>query len=253
MTFLNPIILSVKMHIVIVLPTYNEKENVQILIPQLFAAAKKIKNNKLFILVVDDTSPDGTAAEVKKLQKQHKLLFLLSGEKQGLGVAYLRGFHYALQKLKADVLVMMDADLSHPAALIPSMIKEIANGADVVIGCRYIPSGATPDWNLKRRLISKGGNFFARIVAGLYRVHDCTSGFRAIRASVLQKIDTQQLHTKGYAFMITLLYELLAANAIVKEVPLVFYDRRFGVTKLTAKDMVSFFFNALRLRWKRMI
>lgn len=240
------------MHIVIVLPTYNEKENVNIVIPQLFAVAKKIKD-KLSVLVVDDTSPDGTAAEVKKLQKQHKQLFLISGEKQGLGVAYLRGFHYALQKLNADVLVMMDADLSHPAALIPSMIVEITAGADVVIGCRYIPGGATPDWNMKRRLISRGGNFFARIVAGLYQVHDCTSGFRVIRTSVLQKIDAQQLHTKGYAFMTTQLYELLAASAVVKEVPLVFYDRKFGVTKLTANDMISFFFNAFRLRWKRMI
>lgn len=241
------------MHTVIILPTYNEKENIKLLIPQLFAVAKKIKNHKLSTLVVDDNSPDGTAAEVKKLQKQHKQLFLISGQKQGLGVAYLRGFQYALQKLKADVLVMMDADLSHPAALIPKMLNEITAGADVVIGCRYIPGGATPDWNLKRRLISRGGNFFARIVAGLYQVHDCTSGFRAIRASVLQKIDTQQLHTKGYAFMTTQLYELLAANAVVKEVPLVFYDRKFGVTKLTANDMISFFFNAFRLRWKRMI
>ena len=241
------------MNIVVVLPTYNEKENVLVLIPQLLDVFLKIKRHHCSILVVDDSSPDGTAPVVKRLQKKYNNIFLISGRKEGLGVAYVRGFRYAMEKLHADIFVMMDADLSHPASLIPSLVAALDHGRDLAIGCRYIPGGATPDWNWKRKLISRCGNFFARVVAGLYSVHDCTSGFRAIRVSVFKKIHTSELHSKGYAFVITLLYELLHAHASLQEIPLVFYDRKYGETKLKAHDMIAFFFNTFRLRWKTII
>ncbi|UCE74499.1 MAG: glycosyltransferase family 2 protein [Methanomassiliicoccales archaeon] len=238
------------MKIAIILPTYNEKENIEILIPKLEVEIKNIKKHDFEILVVDDNSPDNTASAVNQLQKQYKNLHLVSGEKKGLGVAYLRGASYAIDKLKADVLIMMDADLSHPPELIAELMKGIDEGYDLVIGSRYVKGGATPDWNLRRRVISKVGNSFARIIAGMYKIHDCTSGYRAIRTSVYKKVNTKNLSTKGYAFISTLLYELFSVGARAKEVPLVFYDRKYGDTKLKSKDMMEFFFNSFRLRFK---
>lgn len=238
------------MKVVIVTPTYNEKENVKILIPRLESSFKKIKNHDMHILVVDDNSPDNTADEIKKMQKKWKNIHLIIGEKKGLGVAYLRGFKEAIEKIKAEVVIMMDSDLSHPPEMIPSFIEEIESGYDLVVGSRYIRGGATPDWNFKRKIISRAGNFFARIVGGLYTIHDCTSGYRAIRVSILEKINTEHLHTRGYAFLSTLLYELASLGALVKEIPLIFYDRKFGQTKLKPRDMIEFFLNAFRLRFK---
>ncbi len=238
------------MKTVIILPTYNERDNIEILIPKLEAVIKKIENHDIEILVVDDNSPDNTAEAVKILQNKFGNIHLTQGEKKGLGLAYLRGFDYAIDKLEAEVLFMMDADLSHPPELIPEFLKAVDEGYDVVVGSRYIKGGATPDWNFKRRLISKVGNSFARIIAGMYRVHDCTSGYRAIRVSVLRKINRKHLHTRGYAFISTLLYELFSVGAKLKEIPLQFYDRKFGHTKLKSKDMLEFFLNAFRLRFK---
>ncbi|RMF07284.1 glycosyltransferase family 2 protein [Candidatus Woesearchaeota archaeon] len=240
----------------VVTPTYNERENIRILIPLLeetFESVKK-KGYTPRILVVDDNSPDGTAEEVKKLAQKYGNIELLTGSKQGLGVAYQRGFKHVMDK--CDAIIMMDADLSHPPSLIPGMLEELERGYTLVIGSRYIKGGGTPDWPLSRKLISRGGNFFARIVAGMYRVHDCTSGFRAISTDLLRKVDFRTLATRGYAFLTTLLYELYIKGAKIKEVPLVFKDRKYGETKLTRKDIIEFFLNAWRIRFrdsKRMI
>ncbi|NTV23382.1 MAG: glycosyltransferase family 2 protein [Nanoarchaeota archaeon] len=236
------------MKAVVILPTYNEKENLAILIPKIFSEFKGIKHD-MHLLVADDSSPDGTADLVLDFSKKNKKLHLLLGKKEGLGVAYLRAFDYAIDKLEADVMFMMDADMSHPPELIPEFMREMELGHDVVIGSRYIRGGGTPDWSSSRKLISKTGNLFARIIGGL-KVNDCTSGFRAIRTSVYKKIEKSHLHTRGYAFLTTLLYELIAAGAKIREIPLVFYDRKFGETKLQRKDMVEFFLNTFRLRLK---
>jgi len=233
----------------IIIPTYNERENLKKLIPSLMDVSKNIKNYKTHITVCDDNSPDGTAQLVTDLAKEHKNLHILLGPKHGLGVAYQRGFRYAMQH-NFDVIVMMDADLSHPPSLLPRMLAEIDKGYDFVIGSRYIPGGATPDWSLRRRLISFTGNFFARIVGGMYSVHDCTSGYRALRVDKLRKINFRDLATRGYAFMTTLLYEMYMSGAKIKEVPLIFYDRKIGQTKLKPRDMVEFFINSFRLRIK---
>jgi dolichol-phosphate mannosyltransferase len=238
------------MKTVIVLPTYNEKENIRIIIPQIEQEFKKIKNHNMHILVVDDNSPDRTADEVRKFQKKFKNIHLITGEKKGLGVAYIRGIKHAIKSLKAEVIFEMDADLSHPPSMLPDFMKEIDNGNDFVIGSRYVPGGDTPDWPLRRKMISAGGNFFARVVGGLFKVHDCTSGYRAITVSALKKIDFNNIKTKGYGFMVTLLYELLSTGAKVKELPLIFYDRKIGETKIRRSDIIEFFLNAFRLRIK---
>ncbi|MFH0875433.1 MAG: glycosyltransferase family 2 protein [archaeon] len=235
---------------VIVLPTYNERENVKILIPQLEDIFKKIKNHDLHILVVDDKSPDGTADEIKSFQKKYKNIHLIQGEKSGLGAAYIRGFEHAANVLKADVMMEMDADLQHPPEMVPDFMKAIDEGYDFVIGSRYIKGGGTPDWTFKRKLISRTGNFFSRVVAGLYKVNDCTTGFRALRVSIYKKINIADLQTKGYAFQSTVLYEFLQKGAIVKEIPLIFRERKHGQSKISSKDFKEFISNSLRLRWK---
>lgn len=239
------------MKTVIVLPTYNEKDNISIIIGRLLEVFRKIKHD-MHILVVDDRSPDGTADIVRKLQKKSKNIHLLLGDKRGLGIAYQRGFKHAMEKLDAEVVFEMDADLSHPPKLVPKFMKHIEKGYDFVIGSRYIPGGATPDWKLHRKLISWGGNFFARIIAGLFIVHDCTSGFRAIRTELLKKIDFRELRSAGYSFQMSLLYEAIIHNAKFKEVPLVFYDRKYGETKISGTDIIEFFINSFRLRLKSM-
>lgn len=235
---------------VVIVPTYNEKGNIGKLLVSILRIFKGIKHFDMHVLVVDDSSPDGTGDIVKNYSKEHKNIHLLTGKKEGLGVAYIRGFKYAINELKADIVFQMDADFSHNPQLIPEFLNEIENGYDLVVGSRYIKGGGTPDWNLQRRIISRSGNFFARVVGGLWKVHDCTNGYRAIRTSILKKLDFKNLHTKGYAFLSTLLYELLAHGARVKEIPILFYDRKFGETKLNKKDIIEFFFNSFRLRFK---
>ena len=240
----------------IVLPTYNEAENIEKLIVKIFSEAKTINGWKINILVVDDKSPDGTGKIVKKLKKKFDLLHLLEGDKQGLGVAYIRGFKYAMAKIKPDALFEMDADFSHPPKLIASFLKGIDEGYDFIIGSRYIPGGATPDWNFSRKLISGGGNFFARVVAGLMEIHDCTSGFRCISSKLIKKIDLDKLGAKGYSFQMNLLYEAKVSGAKFKEVPLVFPDRTKGKSKMKSSDIIEFFFNSFRLRlrtWEKLI
>ncbi len=236
------------MEIAIIIPTYNERENIEHLVQSVQKQIQIIKNHNIMILVVDDESPDKTAESVKNLQKKYDNLHLITGEKKGLGVAYLRGFNHAINDLNAEIICMMDADLSHPPELISNFIKAIDEGYDFVIGSRYVDGGATPDWKLKRKLISKGANFLVRFVGGAYGIHDCTSGYRAMRTSMVKDIDMTNLKTKGYAFIPTLLYEFLAAGAKVKEIPLVFYDRKYGETKITLSDMTEFFFKILKLR-----
>ncbi len=235
----------------IVLPTYNEAKNIHKLLKEIEKVSDEIKGWELLIMVVDDNSPDGTANIVEDFQNKNKNVHLVKGKKQGLGVAYIRGFKHAIKKLSPDVLFEMDADFSHPPKLIKKFLETIDKGADFVIGSRYIPGGATPDWNLSRKIISGGGNFFARIVAGMYRVHDCTSGYRAIRTEIIKKIDLDNLEAKGYSFQMSLLYEAMDKGAKVKEIPLVFPDRKEGESKMKMNDLVEFFFNAFRLRMRR--
>jgi dolichol-phosphate mannosyltransferase len=234
--------------LVIVLPTYNERENIQALIPALQDTLRAVPYQS-HILVVDDNSPDGTADAVRSLMKEHGNLHLITGEKRGLGAAYIRGMQHALAALGADVVVEMDSDFSHDPADLPRLLKTLDAPADFVIGSRYVPGGSIPSsWSWQRRANSRLGNLVARYVAGLYRVHDCTAGFRAIRSSVLRQIDFGTLRVKGYAFQIALLHRAVGLGAKVAEIPVHFVDRKLGESKLGISDIVEFLVNAWWIR-----
>jgi dolichol-phosphate mannosyltransferase len=239
------------MNIVIILPTYNEKDNIGPMLQALVEQFRKIPHD-MSILVVDDNSPDGTADIVRAHARTAPNLFLLSGKKEGLGAAYIRGMKHATQELHADAVMEMDADFSHKPEDVPRLIEELDRGADFVIGSRYVPGGKIPeDWGFLRRMISRWGNVFARYVAGMYGVRDCTAGFRAIRSSLIDKIDPDTLRVKGYAFQISLLHEAILNRAVVREVPVEFVDRKRGQTKLGLSDIVEFMMNAWWIRFER--
>jgi dolichol-phosphate mannosyltransferase len=239
------------MKIVVILPTYNERENILPIIQALREQFLKIPH-EMNILVVDDSSPDGTGDLVQAESQASSDLFLITGRKQGLGAAYIRGMQHAINVLHADAVMEMDADFSHKPEDVPRLIEELDRGADFVIGSRYVPGGSIPsDWGLLRRMISRGGNVFARYVAGMLKVKDCTAGFRAIRATVISKIDLAQLKVRGYAFQISLLHEALMNKATVKEVPVEFVDRKRGQTKLGVSDIIEFMVNAWWIRFER--
>ena len=180
------------MKVVIIIPTYNEKENVELIIEELEKEFSKIpKKYQMNILVVDDSSPDGTAQLVKKKMKKHPRLHLfINPEKKGLGAAYIKGMKYAMDKLKADLIFEFDADGSHQPKYISGMLREIDKGADVVVGSRYIPGGSMPEnWGADRKIISYLGNLIARSVFLTFQYRDMTSGFRATKVKFLKKID----------------------------------------------------------------
>lgn len=236
------------MKTVVIIPTYNERENIGPLINSLQQEFKKVPHD-MNILVVDDNSPDGTADIVKEESKKYKNVYLITGEKQGLGSAYIRGMRYAIDVLNADVVMEMDADFSHKPEDVPRLIAVVDEGADFVIGSRYVDGGKIPDdWGLVRRMISKWGNIFARYVAGLYKIRDCTAGFRAIRASVIKKIDLSNIRVQGYAFQMALLSQTLLKHGVVKEVPVEFINRVKGETKLGFSDIFEFILNAWWIR-----
>ena len=236
------------MKVVIIVPTYNERGNIVGLIAALrlqFAALRHDMN----ILVVDDHSPDGTAEAVRELLPGHPELRLIEGQKAGLGTAYIRGMTYAIEAMAAEVVFEMDADFSHKPEDVPRLLAEIDAGADFVIGSRYVAGGSIPkNWSFLRRLNSLGGNIVARYLAGIYRVRDCTAGFRAIRTCVLRDIDFSRLRIQGYAFQVALLHAAVTDGARVVEVPVDFIDRTQGESKLGLSDIIEFVENAWWIR-----
>jgi len=236
------------MELVIVLPTYNELENVQVLIPRLREQFRGLPYSA-HILVVDDNSPDGTGEAVRSLMREWANLHLLAGEKKGLGAAYIRGMQYALDVLSADVIVEMDADLSHDPSDLPRLLQALDSNADFVIGSRYVQGGSIPStWKWHRKVNSSLGNLVARYIVGLYRVRDCTAGYRAIRSSILRQIDFSTLRVSGYAFQIALLHRAVGLGARVVEIPVHFADRTLGESKLGLSDIVEFLVNAWWIR-----
>jgi dolichol-phosphate mannosyltransferase len=217
------------MRVLVVVPTYNERENVELLLPAVRASVPDAD-----ILVVDDSSPDGTGDAVTRLGGQLGQITLLSRPgKQGLGSAYRRGFDYALDR-GYDVVVSMDVDLSHDPEVLPELIRLVEAGADAVIGSRYVPGGATVNWPLYRRALSRWGNRYTSFVLRL-QVRDCTSGYRAYRAGALKEIDPGSTTADGYAFLTELVRRLVRAGRRVMETPIVFRDRRFGVSKMSGR------------------
>ncbi len=235
----------------IVLPAYQEAQNLAILLPRIFAQQEKIPTHELHVLVVDDNSPDGTQALVADWRKKHPRLHLLAGEKQGLGVAYQRGLAHAMASLHPDLILEMDADLQHDPDLLPRFIQSCNEGYSLVIGSRFVPGGATPNFTLRRRLLSRLGNHLARLCGGLPALRDCTSGYRCIQVALLARCDLRHLGTRGYAFQITLLSELVRNGARVVEIPIIFPDRLHGRSKLSPHDYFEFLATLAKLLLRR--
>jgi dolichol-phosphate mannosyltransferase len=239
-----------QMRIVLIIPTFNERDNIGRLIDELHEVFRSLRHD-MQILVVDDNSPDGTIDVVRERQSRSANVHALEGPKHGLGAAYIRGMRHALDALNADAVFEMDADFSHKPADVPRLIDALEQGADFVIGSRYVSGGSIPkEWRLHRRLNSRFGNLVARYVAGIYRIHDCTAGFRAIRSTVLRGMDMQGFRVQGYAFQIALLHAAVARGAKVVELPVDFIDRTVGESKLGLKDIIEFFRSAAWIRFQ---
>jgi len=224
---------------VIVLPTYNEAKNISEVIQKIFTVAKSISQWTIEILVVDSSSPDGTAHEVEELQKKFKNLSLLKTKKEGLGKAYIDGFSYALKTTHPAVLFEMDSDLSHNPEDIPKFLKKIESGADFVVGSRYIPGGSIPkDWGFDRKLFSILGNLIVRLGFMKLSVTEWTNGYRAIKSWVIKEhLDTMKGYT-GYVFQIALLDNAIKSGANLQEIPVHFTDRVEGSSKINSREYI---------------
>jgi len=227
----------------VVLPTYNEADNlrgISVVILEALPGAT--------LLIVDDGSPDGTGAVADELATgDPRIRVRHRRAKQGLGKAYLDGFGVALAE-SATTVIQMDADWSHDPLSLPSLFEPIASGrADLVIGSRYVKGGGVEDWGLRRRVISRGGSLFARVVLGL-SPNDLTGGFKAWRASTLAAIPSSGVHAGGYVFQIEMTYRASRAGARVVEIPIVFRDRRIGQSKMSKRIVAEALVVVLVLR-----
>ncbi len=224
---------------VIVIPTYNEAQNIEELINKIFTITKNIKNWEIHILVVDSYSPDGTEKNVIKLIKKHPHLHLIRTEKKGLGAAYLKGFQTAIDKLNPYLLFEMDADLSHNPQAIPHFLKEIETGADFVIGSRYMKGGSIPaDWGIHRKIFSVVGNLIVRLGFMKLKIKDWTSGYRAIKVWVIKNIHKQIKNYSGYVFQIAAIDQALKLGARITEIPINFVDRQRGKSKIIFSQFI---------------
>ncbi len=227
---------------VVIVPTYNERPNIQKLVPA-FAQVVKGLDREVLMLVVDDSSPDGTAEEVEKLAKKYPFLrLLINKKKSGLGGAYLKGMAHAFGELKADVAMQMDADLSHDPKKIPMFLEAIDNGADLVLGSRYIQGGSIPsNWGLHRKFLSVIGNMFISFVLTSVAVRDWTTGYRALRKEVYEKVHAELSGKRftGYTFQIGFLHKALRNGFAIKEIPFHFIDRTIGESKLGMEYIIN--------------
>lgn len=232
------------MKTLIIIPTYNEVENLHPLLKEIFSYAPETH-----VLIVDDNSPDGTGKLADEIHYKNPQVHVLhrSG-KLGLGTAYIAGFKYAI-KHDYEAVFEIDADLSHDPHYLPDFLKEIEH-ADLVIGSRYVSGGGTPNWSIVRRLISNSGNIFARFMLGI-PVHDCTAGFRCYRRKVLQSIDLDTIQSQGYAFQVELTYRVTRQGFKIVEIPIIFMDRRVGKSKMSRKIIIEAFAYVLRARFNK--
>ena len=239
------------MTVAVIVPTYNERENVEPLTQQILALGRVD-----YVIIVDDNSPDGTGAVADALAAgDARVVVVHRPAKQGLGRAYVAGFARA-RELGCSIIMTMDADFSHHPRYIPAMLDLLAQGRDIVIGSRYIPGGGTRNWGLQRQFLSAGANAFARITLGLH-AHDCTAGFRAYRRQVIDSIPLEQIRSNGYSFLVEMLYHCQRRGFRVGETPIIFEDRRFGQSKISQQEIIRAMRTVFRLalhrlgvRWK---
>lgn len=228
----------------VVIPTYNERDNIGALLERVLALPR------FRALVVDDNSPDGTAEIVARIAADEPRVGMLSRPgKQGLGTAYVAGFRRALAE-GASYICEMDADFSHDPRYLPVLLEAAETTYDLVLGSRYVPGGGTTDWGVARKLISRGGNMYARIILGL-PVMDATGGYRCYRRQVLETIDLDAIHSNGYSFQIELVYRTLQAGFRIGEAPIIFPDRRVGHSKMSRRIVLEALLTVWRLRLRR--
>ncbi len=241
------------MKIVVVIPTYNEADNIGRLIDALDIEFKKIPSHSMKLLVVEGNSPDGTADIVREKMKKYNFVYLLMEEKKaGLGAAYVYGFRFAMKELRADVLVEMDADFQHDPKELKNLIKEIDNGYDYVIGSRFVKGGSIPkEWEFKRKMFSKLGNTVSKIILGIHGVNDFTTGYKVSRVKgFVDSIDLDNILSKGFAYKMDLLYKMHKAGAKIKEVPIQFGIRDEGSSKMEKNNLKDSLRVVLSLRLK---
>lgn len=232
----------------VIVPTYNEKENIEPLIDRLLELPVEVR-----VIVVDDNSPDGTGDIADHMsEKNPGLVDVVHREgKLGLGTAYIAGFKHAIEH-QSDLIVTMDADFSHPPENIPAMLDKIQEGYDLVIGSRYVPGGKAVECTLPRKMLSWGANAFARVALGL-TAHDTTAGFRCYRREVLETINLDEIFSNGYSFLIEMLYKVQGQGWHVGEVPIVFHNRRQGVSKISRNEVMKAMYTVLRLFKGRLV
>ena len=217
----------------VILPTFNERENLATVVARTCSALASCDPPvDGIVLVVDDASPDGTGELADQLAGERENLRVLHRERKGgLGGAYLAGFSHALAG-GADLVIEMDADLSHDPADLPRLIEAARHGADVVLGSRYVPGGGVEGWSLHRRLISRAGGRYAAAALGL-RLTDLTGGFKCFSARALRTLDRDAIRSRGYAFKIELTFEAARAGLEIAEIPIVFREREHGSSKMS--------------------
>ncbi len=235
------------MKTLIIIPTYNEKENIKNVIE---ATLKQDKS--LHILIVDDNSPDGTADIVKKMMKKDKRIDIIErAKKMGLGTAYVKGFKYALEH-DFDFIFEMDADFSHNPSNIPRFLDKIKEGYDIVIGSRYIEGVSVINWPMSRLLLSYFANIYARVVTGV-PVNDLTGGFKCYRASKLKELDLNSIKSDGYSFQIEITSKLYYRKAKIIEIPIIFTDRVKGKSKMNRGIVWEAFWSVWILRFQHIL
>jgi len=227
--------------VTVIVPTYNEKENIESLATQLLALPTEVR-----VIVVDDNSPDGTGEIADRLavESEGRVGVIHRAGKLGLGTAYIAGFKKALAE-GADLICTMDADFSHNPRYIPDMVAKIGQGYDLVIGSRYVRSGGS-DHTLVRRVFSWGANTITRVMLGLH-AHDTTAGFRCYRREALESLDLDSITSSGYSFLFEMLFNVERRGWQVGEVPIFFEDRRLGASKISRKEILKALGTVFRL------
>lgn len=234
------------MRTTIIIPTYNEKENIETLVAQLLALPLVAH-----IIVVDDNSPDGTGAIADRLatESDGRVSVIHRPGKLGLGTAYIAGFRKALTE-GADLVCTMDADFSHNPSYIPALVSKIEEGYDLVIGSRYVRGGGSTQ-TLIRKVFSWGANTITRVILGLH-AHDTTAGFRCYRRQALESLDLDRIKSSGYSFLFEMLFRVERRGWRVGEVPIVFKDRRLGASKVSKSEIARALGTVVRLAWRRL-
>ena len=235
------------MKVLIVIPTYNERENVERIIEEIFKFLPSAN-----ILIVDDNSPDGTAEIVKEIMKKDKRVnLILKEKKEGLGKAYKTGFKWGIEK-NYDIIIQMDADFSHSPEVLPEFIKEIEKGYDLIIGSRYLNGVSVVNWPIKRLLLSYFANVYARILTGV-PVRDLTGGFKAWKREVLENLPWEKIDAEGYGFQIETTFYAKKLGYRIKEYPIIFIERRVGISKMSKKIIFEAFFLVIKLFFLRFL